>query len=99
VNQFLVDVATQGAYGGTGKQLDWASFGGNSTTRPGKLILAGGLNPDNVAAAIGLAQPHAVDVASGVEGLPGKKDPQLMAEFLKAANDAFTRLNPAHPKN
>ena len=56
------------------------------------LILAGGLTPDNVAEAILTARPDAVDVASGVESSPGKKDPAKLRDFLAAAQTAFATL-------
>ena len=51
-------------------------------------ILAGGLRPDNVAAAIEVAQPYAIDVASGVEAEPGRKDHAALEAFFAAANPA-----------
>jgi len=62
------------------------------------LILAGGLTPDNVAEAIATARPDAVDVASGVESSPGKKDPAKVRDFVVAAKEAFTRLDQEKPK-
>lgn len=68
---------------GTGEVFDWAlaerSAGGH------RVILAGGLTPENVAAAIGQTQPWGVDVSSGVESAPGRKDPRLVRRFVKAA--------------
>ncbi len=54
----------------------------------GRVILAGGLNPDNIAEAIRRVQPHALDVGSGVELRPGKKDPALLARLFEAARGA-----------
>ena len=75
--------------GGTGKTVPWkwierARSGGKLKGLPG-LVLAGGLNPDNVAQAVRMAKPSAVDVASGVESKPGKKDYVKMRDFIAAA--------------
>jgi phosphoribosylanthranilate isomerase len=84
---FLLDAAVPGEYGGTGKALDWGKIGG---FRPGKpWILAGGLTAGNVAAAIRMTRPDAVDVASGVETIPGKKDPMKVKSFIKNAKEGF----------
>ena len=84
---FLLDAAVKGEFGGTGKALDWGKIGG---IRPGKpWILAGGLTAGNVAAAIRASRPDAVDVASGVEIIPGKKDPMKVKVFIKNATEEF----------
>ncbi len=78
----LLDTYKAGTAGGTGKTFDWtlARQAGES----GPVILAGGLTPANVAQAIKVARPAAVDVASGVEAAPGKKDPEKLKEFFQA---------------
>lgn len=82
----LVDACVPGQYGGTGHQAPWQLL---AEYRPGvPLILAGGLTPDNVAAAIRLVRPYAVDVASGVESSPGRKDPEKLRRFIAAVRDA-----------
>ena len=64
---------------------------------PVPLSLAGGLGPENVAAAIARVVPGTVDVASGIERIPGGKDPQLMDQCVKSALDAFSRLSSENP--
>ena len=77
----LVDSHPPGGLGGTGKTLDWNCI--RAGQRP--LILAGGLNPQNVAAAIQLVGPWAVDVSSGVELSPGIKDADAIRRFINEA--------------
>lgn len=71
---------------GGGETVDPAMLRGRRSEVP--LILAGGLTPENVTAAIEAAQPFAVDVASGVEAAPGRKDPELMEAFFAAVSGA-----------
>jgi phosphoribosylanthranilate isomerase len=85
VAAFLLDTPSRG-YGGTGQPFDWSLAQGVSEVAP--VILAGGLNPDNVAEAIRAVRPYAVDVASGVESSPGVKDLALLARFVAAARKA-----------
>ena len=90
VRAFLVDSGTQSKLGGTGEVFDWRASVGtlNEIKRLGQLVLAGGLTPANVGEAIGILDPWGVDVASGVEARPGKKDPVKVRAFVKAAHDA-----------
>ena len=78
------------AYGGTGQHhLDWESAGQFVATQPERqVILAGGLNPANVAEAIVAVRPHAVDVASGVESTPGRKDAGRVQAFVTAVRSS-----------
>jgi len=78
----LLDAATPGG----GKVFDWALVDDVPTNR--RLILAGGLTPDNVATAIERVDPWGVDVSSGVESSPGRKDPRLVQAFIRAARRA-----------
>lgn len=81
----LLDAFDPQRRGGTGQAFDWSRW--PRSKRP--LILSGGLEPDNVAAAIAVVRPYAVDVASGVEGVvKGRKDPQRVARFLAEAANA-----------
>jgi phosphoribosylanthranilate isomerase len=82
----LVDSFVSGAMGGTGHQAPWHLLAGFDPGVP--LILAGGLTPDNVADAIRLVRPWGVDVASGVESAPGRKDPGKVRAFLDAVRAA-----------
>ena len=78
----LLDTSVAGKLGGTGRTFDWdIAVRAKEYGKP--IILAGGLNPVNVAAAVAKVGPYAVDVASGVESSPGKKDYRLMKEFVR----------------
>jgi len=90
---FLLDGFSERLRGGTGRRFDWRIA--RQARRYGRIILAGGLGPENVARAIREAQPFAIDVASGVESRPGKKDPQRLRELMREvemANREVTRL-------
>lgn len=82
----LFDARAGGARGGTGLSFDWTLLADRGSDVP--LILAGGLTPGNVASAIAETHPDAVDVSSGVEEAPGRKDPDLVARFIRAATEA-----------
>jgi phosphoribosylanthranilate isomerase len=90
VDYHLLDAHRTGLPGGTGESFDWELLDGRSSDVP--LIVAGGLRPDNVGAAIATTRPFAVDVASGVESAPGIKDHALMNAFSEAANTAGAQL-------
>jgi phosphoribosylanthranilate isomerase len=81
---FLLDTKVAGLRGGTGKTFDWQL----AAQAQGRIILAGGLNPDNVAEAVRTARPYGVDVSSGVEAEPGKKDPEKVRAFVRNARAA-----------
>jgi phosphoribosylanthranilate isomerase len=87
----LLDGYAPGQHGGTGQTAPWhllASF------QPGvPIILAGGLTPDNVAGAIRIVRPYGVDVASGVESAPGRKDAEKMRRFVANAREAAAQLS------
>jgi phosphoribosylanthranilate isomerase len=82
----LFDRGGKGRWGGTGESFDWALLSERRSEVPA--IVAGGLRPDNVAEAISATHPYAVDVASGVESEPGRKDHAAMAAFFEAAKGA-----------
>lgn len=82
----LLDGFARGLHGGTGRTLDWKLARG--ANRFGRIILAGGLSPENIAEAIRVAQPYAVDVASGVEARPGRKDPAKLRALFSAIESA-----------
>jgi len=79
---FLVDASVKGLYGGSGVTADWDGAAELAKNYP--LLLAGGLTPENVGEAVGRVKPWGVDVASGVESAPGKKDAAKMSAFIKA---------------
>jgi phosphoribosylanthranilate isomerase len=86
----LLDAWSDASYGGTGRNLDWTSAARFAATQPSKrVILAGGLNPGNVGNAIRAVRPHAVDVASGVESSPGRKDIRRIRDFVQAVRESL----------
>ncbi|HEY3373521.1 MAG TPA: phosphoribosylanthranilate isomerase [Candidatus Aquicultor sp.] len=85
VAAFLVDAYARGQYGGTGLHLNWELVRNLESRKP--LILAGGLNHKNVALAVKVVKPYAVDVSSGIEIKPGKKDRYRMREFMKVIKE------------
>jgi phosphoribosylanthranilate isomerase len=83
VDALLLDTYTDSQHGGTGRTFDWQlAVQAKQFGRP--IILSGGLTPENVRDAIATVQPYAVDVASGVEQAPGKKDPEKLRRFIEA---------------
>jgi phosphoribosylanthranilate isomerase len=80
VQAFLLDAKDDAFFGGTGKSFDWRLAKDIQRIRP--IILAGGLRSDNVREAIRAVQPYGVDVCSGVESAPGKKDPDKLKAFM-----------------
>jgi phosphoribosylanthranilate isomerase len=93
VDVVLIDSRTAAAVGGTGVAFDWAAarltlFDGSHTGSQNRLVAAGGLTPENVAEAIGLLRPWGVDVVSGVEAAPGRKDRRKVADFVALARAA-----------
>jgi phosphoribosylanthranilate isomerase len=87
---FLLDAARAGQYGGTGQTTDW-DFARRAAVSH-RIILSGGLKVENVAEAICLVRPYAVDVASGVESKPGKKDHGRLKEFIDEVRRAEQQL-------
>ena len=85
----LIDGAGRGQYGGTGMTADWQRLATEVGGLAAPLVLAGGLQPQNVAEAIKTLRPAAVDTAGGVEVEPGRKSPELMQAFVSAAKQAF----------
>ncbi len=84
----LVDTRTRTASGGTGQTFDWQAARATLAQLSLPVIVAGGLHPGNVAVAIRTLRPWGIDVASGVEASPGRKDPQRVAAFLANARGA-----------
>jgi phosphoribosylanthranilate isomerase len=83
VRGVLIDAFSDQAYGGTGQTVDWTLA--QEAARLIPIILAGGLTPTNVSEAIAQVRPYGVDVSSGVEQSPGKKDPNKVKAFIQAA--------------
>ncbi|NLE87331.1 MAG: phosphoribosylanthranilate isomerase [Myxococcales bacterium] len=91
----LVDAHVPGLLGGSGQTFDWTLV--RELVRERRVVLAGGLRPDNVADAIRELRPWGVDVASGVELAPGRKDPRAVWSFVERARAAARELTGAGP--
>lgn len=89
---FLLDAAETGQFGGTGQTTDWEVA--RQAAAAHRIILAGGLNVENVAEAVRIVRPYAVDVASGVEIKPGRKDHGRMREFIQEVRRAEEQMQP-----
>jgi phosphoribosylanthranilate isomerase len=97
---FLLDGARAGQYGGTGQTTDWDFARRAASSR--RIILSGGLKVENVADAIRIVRPYGVDVASGLESKPGKKDHARLKEFIDEVRRVDQQLetsqeNPTQP--
>lgn len=90
VDALLLDTYVPNKLGGTGITFDWKLA--VEARRYGRIVLAGGLNPENVAAAISMVKPYAVDASSGLEKRPGVKDHKKMAQFMSEAIQAARHL-------
>ncbi|MBF0425522.1 MAG: phosphoribosylanthranilate isomerase [Magnetococcales bacterium] len=84
VTGILLDAKVAHAYGGSGERFDWSLLDDWRPRAP--LILAGGLNAENVTAAVQRVRPYAVDVSSGVESVPGIKDPERLRRFMQGVH-------------
>lgn len=94
---FLLDTFHAEKFGGTGETGDWAKFKRHREAHPAKTwVLAGGLKPDNVAAAVAATGAKFIDVVSGVELSPGVKDPAKLKAFVLALHNATKQDNPAY---
>jgi len=91
----LLDAYRPGVPGGTGETFDWELVRSRRTTIP--LILSGGLTADNVGEAIAIAEPFAVDTASGTESAPGIKDPEKLLAFAAAVRATAPEPDPGAP--
>ncbi len=85
-DMLLLDTKSQDKVGGTGQTHDYDIDIMIRDATKRRIILAGGLNPDNVAYAVNKVRPYAVDVSSGVESVPGKKDPELVKKFIEVTS-------------
>ncbi|MGR3310915.1 MAG: phosphoribosylanthranilate isomerase, partial [Candidatus Brocadiales bacterium] len=89
VDAFLLDSFAEDKMGGTGTAFPWEIA--REAKRFGQIIIAGGLTPENIADAVTIAQPYAVDVSSGVEIHPGKKDKELIRKFIAVAKGDYKK--------
>lgn len=94
VYAFLLDSGANGKHGGTGERFDWnrSSNSVDAIRSIRKFVAAGGLSPSNVSDAMAALKPWGVDVVSGVESSPGKKDPEKVRAFVRAVRDYDRRV-------
>jgi phosphoribosylanthranilate isomerase len=85
VRAILFDKHSDESYGGTGKSFDWGALRDIKLSK--KVILSGGLTPENVSAAIEIVKPYGVDVSTGVEDSPGRKNHAKMRKFIEAVKN------------
>ena len=85
----MVDSSTSEKHGGTGRPFDWREAEAWISTmgQLNPIVIGGGLKTENVADAIGILKPWGVDVVSGVEARPGKKDPEKVRAFVRAVRE------------
>jgi phosphoribosylanthranilate isomerase len=95
VHAFLVDSGSGSKSGGTGKTFDWSKSGPvlEKIKARGNVVAAGGLTPENVVMALSVLEPWGVDVVSGVEASPGKKDPEKVRAFVRAVREAHKKVS------
>ena len=95
VHAFLLDSADSSKLGGTGKAFNWSSAEPvlERIRKLGRVVAAGGLTPANVGEAIGILRPWGVDVASGVEARPGKKDPGKVRAFVRTVRETDRKVS------
>ena len=93
VDSYLLDTFNADEFGGTGRTFDWSIA--VQAKRFGRIVIAGGLTPENVAEAVRAVKPYGVDVSSGVELRPGIKDKQKVKDFILRAREAHS-LNEDH---
>lgn len=96
VRGFVLDAFSESAYGGTGQVADWGWAA--EAARSTQVLLAGGLTPGNVRDAILKVRPYGVDVSSGVEASPGKKDPVKVKAFIQAVKLVSQELEGYTPR-
>ncbi len=92
VSGYLLDSYSEKGYGGTGESFDWSLARRAAARKP--VLLAGGLNAGNVGEAVAAVRPFGVDVSSGVERAPGRKDPRKVRQFLQAVRKADALIYP-----
>jgi len=88
VDAILFDSGNVQERGGTGRRFPWKPVASMISARQMRIIVAGGLNASNVAEAISILHPWGVDVVSGTESVPGKKDPEKIRAFIAAVRQA-----------
>ena len=91
LTEFHLDTYDSSLAGGTGKSFDWEIAA--KASQKGKLTLAGGLTPDNIISALDKVRPYAVDLSSGIEKSPGRKDHRKMKQFIKKVRQWDSRTN------